>query len=103
MSDLADRTDFGVVALASGHPHNVFAKSYASNHTLGRAVDVYRLGGVVVVDGRFDGSFTHETLQWLYEREELHKVGGPWDIDGSLRRSFSNSVHQDHLHISTKR
>ncbi len=103
MSELADRTPFGVVVLASGHPHNVFATDRTSNHTVGRAVDVYRLDDVRVIDDRDEGSFTRDTLQWLYARTDVNKLGGPWALDGAGGRSFTDVVHQDHLHISVRR
>jgi hypothetical protein len=102
MADLADRTPYGVVVLASGHPHNVFATDRTSNHTVGTAVDVYLLGDTRVIDDRSDGSFTHDTVAWLYEHPSLRSVGSPWALDGVGGSSFTDVVHQDHLHIAVR-
>jgi hypothetical protein len=103
MSDLAEVTPYAVTVLGTGHPHHVFDTERTSNHTVGRAVDVFLLGSDLVIDDRTEGSLTHTTLQWLYDRDDVYKVGGPWALDGPGGRSFTNLVHQDHLHISVSR
>jgi hypothetical protein len=101
MLDLAERVSFGVVTLTNGHPHNVFGTDRMSAHTVGRAVDVYILGDVQVIDDRGDDSTAREVVTWAYHHPLVNQVGAPWDIDGEDdRRSFSNIVHQDHIHIA---
>lgn len=103
MAAMADRTPYGVVTITTGHPHHVFETDRISHHTLGRAVDIYRVGDRLVVDDRGPDSATRALVEWLYEHELVHQVGSPWDLDGDVnRRSFTDAVHQDHLHIAVE-
>lgn len=97
--DLAERTSYGVTVLSSGHPFHVFGTDRQSNHTKGRAVDIYLHDGTLVADDRAKGSATHELVRWLYRRPEVSEVGSPWALDGYGGRSFTDVVHQDHLHV----
>ena len=102
MADLAERTPYGVVTLSNGHPHNVFGTDRQSNHTRGRAVDIYRLGPTRVIDDREPASATHEVVTWLYDLPALSELGSPWALDGYGGRSFTDTVHQDHLHVGVR-
>lgn len=103
MERLADRTPFGVVTLSQGHPYEVFGTNRQSDHTRGRAVDIYRLGDTLVIDGRAEGSVVHQTVQWLYQQPEIRQIGSPWALDGVGGKSFTDRLHQDHLHIAVTR
>lgn len=104
MADLAERTPYGVVVLASGHPHDVFETGRTSSHTRGHAVDVHQLGDEHVVDGRtVEDGLTHEVTRWLYDHPDVSNLGSPWALDGFGGRSFTDAVHLDHLHVSTGR
>ena len=103
MERLADRTPFGVVTLSQGHPYEVFGTNRQSDHTRGRAVDIYRLGDTLVIDGRAEGSVVHQTVQWLYQQPEIRQIGSPWALDGVGGKSFTDRLHQDHLHIAVAR
>lgn len=101
MAELADVTPYGVVVLASGHPHNVFETERLSHHTIGQAVDIYRIGDSPVIEDRAPDSETRAIVQWLYDHPDVLQVGSPWDLDGPVsRRSFTNTVHQDHIHVA---
>lgn len=100
MTSLAERTDYRVLVFSEGHPEHVFGTDRLSDHTRGRAVDVYRVGDTDVSDDRGKGSPTHATVEWLLERDEVGQVGSPWNLDGRKKRSFTDVVHQDHLHIA---
>jgi hypothetical protein len=102
MAEIADRTPYGVVVLATGHPHHVFETDRQSDHTVGRAVDIYRVGDRLVVDDRGPDSVTMGLVEWLYGHPDVHQVGSPWDLDDeeSARRSFTDAVHQDHIHLA---
>lgn len=101
MAELAEQTPYGVVVLSSGHPWDVFETGRQSSHTRGHAVDVYRLGDELVVDGRAaTGTRTHQTVQWLFDTPQVSNLGSPWRLDGHGGRSFTDAVHQDHLHVS---
>jgi len=100
MSDLADITSYGVTVMATGHPYHVFETDRVSHHTIGRAIDIHRVGVRQVIDDRDDGSATESLVQWLWENSRVVQVGSPWDVDGGSRRSFANVVHQDHIHVA---
>jgi hypothetical protein len=100
MADIADQTPYGVVVLATGHPFHVFETDRQSHHTVGRAVDIYRVGDRAVIDDRGPNSATRALVEWLYRHPDVLQVGSPWDIDGESRRSFTDAVHQDHIHLA---
>lgn len=92
--------DLRVTVLASGHPYNVFATDSVSNHTVGRAVDVWAVNGEPVVNQQDPDGPLRALAQQLLD-EGVTELGGPWDLDGpNSRRSFTNTVHQDHLHLA---
>lgn len=97
--DLAVDHTLSVTVLATGHPRNVFDSDNLSNHTAGRAVDIWAVDGVPVFDQRGEGSPLLELV-----RGELAagvtELGSPWDLDGAGGPSFTNAVHQDHLHLA---
>jgi hypothetical protein len=101
MADLAEQTPYEVAVLVTGHPHNVFETDRQSDHTVGRAVDIVRIGDRMVIDDRGPDSAAFALAQWLYSRPDVAQVGSPWDLDGpESRRSFSDEVHQDHIHVA---
>jgi hypothetical protein len=101
MAELADHTSYSVVVLATGHPHNVFDTDRQSDHTKGRAVDIRAIGDRLVIDDRAPDSATAAIVEWLFNHPDVLQVGSPWDLDGeAARRSFTNEVHQDHIHLA---
>ncbi len=102
MARAADEYRFGVVTLHSGHPTNVFGTERISDHTRGLAVDIYAVEGTAVIDDRAEDSATHRFVQWLYDQPEVRQIGSPWALDGFGGRSFTDIVHQDHLHIAVR-
>jgi hypothetical protein len=102
MEALAARTPYAATVLETGHPHNVFATSHVSAHTLGHAMDVYRLGGVDVADSRAVTSSGHDQAVWVYGQPQLDQLGSPWVLRAGGHRSFTDTVHQDHLHIAVR-
>jgi hypothetical protein len=98
LTRLSARWTVGVQVLRSGHPRNVFGTSRASNHTLGRAVDIWSLDGVPVVDQR---AADWRGLMSAAADFGVDEIGGPEDLDGRARRRpyFTNDVHQDHVHL----
>jgi hypothetical protein len=104
MHRLADETGgYGVCVLESGHPINVFGTDRLSDHTRGRAVDIHRIADRLVIDDREEGSATDRAVAWLYEDDVAPIVGSPWALDGFGGRSFTDAVHQDHLHVAVPR
>ncbi|MBU1865641.1 MAG: carboxypeptidase regulatory-like domain-containing protein [Actinobacteria bacterium] len=100
MSELADITPYGVTVMATGHPYHVFETDRVSHHTVGRAIDIHRVGARQVIDDRDVGSAAKALVERLWMDSRVDQVGSPWDIDGGSRRSFSDIVHQDHIHLA---
>ncbi|WP_252975710.1 M15 family metallopeptidase [Janibacter melonis] len=97
MTALTRRWHLSVQVLRAGHPENVFATNRRSNHSLGRAVDLWALDRVPVID--------HDRSPWRRVMEaaaELgaNEVGGPVDLAGPA--FFTDLVHQDHLHVAVE-
>ncbi len=99
MLEVAQEHSYSVLVLNRGHPYNVFATNSVSRHSVGQAMDVYAVDGQLVVDSRFEGS-----PAWILSRElfdaGIQSIGSPWAFDGFGGRSFTDDVHQDHLHIT---
>jgi len=90
---------FHVQVLRSGHPVNVFGTKRKSNHTLGRAVDIWAIDGIPVIDRlRCDWEAVMREADGLGATE----IGGPAIPDGRKPPGsyFTNLVHQDHLHLA---
>jgi hypothetical protein len=100
MARMADRGPYGVTVLRTGHPPQVFGTDRMSQHTVGEAVDLYRVVGRDVCESRGEGSAARGLVHWLLTRQELSQLGSPWTLDAGGARSFSDAVHQDHLHIA---
>ena len=96
--DIAREHRVRVTVFAAGHPRNVFGREKVSNHTEGRAVDIWSVDGAPVIDSRQRGgplaTFARSLLQ-----KGATELGAPWDLDGSGNAAFADTVHQDHLHI----
>jgi len=101
LSRLAEEHTLGVTVLATGHPEHVFGTASISNHTVGRAVDVWSVDGQPVIAQRDAGGPLHALVQQLVDSTATTELGSPWDLDGVGRgASFTNTVHQDHLHLA---
>lgn len=96
----ADHASFGVVTLRNGHPENVFGTQRRSDHTRGQAIDIHLVEGTEVIDDRAEGSATFRFVEWLYDQPEVKQIGSPWALDGFGGRSFTDIVHQDHIHVA---
>lgn len=90
----ADRRPIAVAVLRSGHPVNVWGTDRRSAHADGLAADIYKVSGRLVV--RRDQAARQAASQML--DNGAHQVGAPWDL-GKGRRSFTDVVHRDHLHL----
>lgn len=100
---LATEHTVSVTVLATGHPHNVFASESVSNHTLGRGVDIWAVDGMPVVSQRDPAGPLRSLVSQLLA-EGVTELGSPWDLDGrGVGASFTNTVHQDHLHLAFDR
>jgi hypothetical protein len=102
MLAMAERHPYAVAVLVSGHPRNVFGTGRRSNHNVGRAVDVYAVAGRPVVGQRHRGSAAYRLAGWL-DQAGPTELGSPWRFADGGARSFTNTVHQDHIHIGLDR
>jgi hypothetical protein len=87
-----------VTVLRTGHPREVFGTGRTSNHTRGRAVDIWRVDGRPVVGPGTPRALLREVMV-LAGRLGATEVGGPFDVNGSGPGFFSDDVHRDHLHV----
>lgn len=99
LSQLAPANRLSVTALSSGHSIEVFGTDRTSNHSRGRAVDVW------AVDGRpINGRAEPGALLGLLEAASaagIDEIGTPWPL--GLPGSFTDQVHLDHLHLGIRR
>ena len=101
MLEIADITPYAITVMATGHPYHVFETNRVSHHTIGRAIDIHRVGDNLVIDDREPDTLTRELVQLLWQHPRVVQVGSPWDVDAPAeRRAFQNTVHQDHIHVA---
>lgn len=103
MARAAEQEPIGVIVFDNGHPWNIFGTDRMSDHSRGVAVDVHRIGDRLVIDDRAEGSVTQDFVKWLYDQPDVANIGSPWALDGFGGRSFTDLLHQDHLHIAVPR
>lgn len=98
LSDAADRWPFAVMVLRTGHPNDIWATGRRSAHSFGGAVDIYAVDGKLVLHQRAKGSSAYR-LASTFLTAGAAKVGSPWILPAGGGRSFTDRVHQDHLHL----
>lgn len=94
LAALSQRWQIQVQVLAAGHPVNIFGRNEVSNHTLGKAVDIWAIDGIPVTD-RARSPWRDLMLAAL--DLGAGEVGGPEYVGD--RRAFANATHQDHVHV----
>ena len=106
MLDMADRNPYKVVVLQTGHSYNVFGTNRVSNHSVGRAVDIYEIetdtGTELVVDAHDPSSGMYALSEWIVSRYDIREFGSPWKFPDAVAHTFTNEVHHDHLHIGVQ-
>ena len=98
LADAADGTELAVTVLRTGHPQNVWATERLSAHSTGRAVDIYAVDGKLVLRQRTNGS-SAQRLAAAFLAGGATQVGSPWVLAPGGRRSFTDPVHWDHVHV----
>ena len=93
---ISARHRIAVATLVGGHPVEVFGTDRTSNHTRGRAVDIWSLDGVPIVALR-DAPAAVVSLLEAVSGAGVTELGSPWQLP--LAGSFTDIVHQDHLHL----
>lgn len=96
--ELSERYELSVSVFRSGHPVNVFGTGRTSNHTRGRAVDIWAIDAVPVVSMAVDDPVL---LSFLAAARDAgcDEIGGPVDPDGPGGAHFTDEVHRDHVHL----
>jgi hypothetical protein len=97
MNTLSEEFELDVSVLKSGHPINVFGTTRRSNHTDGRAVDVWAIDNQPVIEqanqARVAGFMRAAAATGTWQ------VGGPINVDGDGTAFFADDTHQDHVHM----
>ncbi|TDD85219.1 hypothetical protein [Actinomadura rubrisoli] len=103
LTAIAAKHTISVTVLATGHPHQVYGTGHVSNHTRGRAVDIWAVDGTGVARQRT----ARESPAKAVARQALvagaTEVGAPWALGAGGSSTFTNRLHQDHLHIAFDR
>jgi hypothetical protein len=102
LAQVADRWPISVTTLRTGHPENVWDTARVSAHTRGAAADIYSVAGLAVIRQRRPGSPAYALASSLVS-DGAAQVGSPWVLGSGGRRSFTDKVHQDHLHLQQRR
>ncbi|CAN5880501.1 hypothetical protein BH23ACT2_BH23ACT2_24030 [soil metagenome] len=95
---LADRAPIGVATCRRGHPEHVFGTNRVSAHMVGRAVDVWSVDGPLVQQ-REEGSAAYRLTRDIARSGRVSNLGSPWPFAHEAPGSFTDPVHQDHLHL----
>ena len=98
LADAAERRPISVTVLRTGHPANVWGTERRSAHRDGLAADLYAVGGLRVIRQRTAGSDARQLAAALLAGGAT-QVGSPWVLSPGAPRSFTDAVHQDHLHL----
>ena len=99
LQKLAKGHTISVTVLRSGHSQFVKGTDRVSNHIGGRAADIGRVDGQPV--GIANAGALDALAQALAMPDSIRptELGGPVDTDGDGPIGFTDSGHDDHLHI----
>ncbi|WP_053204596.1 hypothetical protein [Jiangella muralis] len=100
--ELAGTYRLAVSVFRAGHPENVFGTDRTSNHTRGRAVDIWAVDGRPVVSMAKDEPFLLDFLAAV-RATGSDEIGGPVDPDGPGGNHFADDLHRDHVHLGFER
>lgn len=99
---LSDTYELAVSVFRSGHPENVYGTDRTSNHTRGRAADIWAVDGRPVVSMAKDDPFLLDFLKAV-RATGSDEVGGPVVPGGSAGGHFADDLHRDHVHLGFER
>ncbi|SDT71527.1 hypothetical protein [Jiangella sp. DSM 45060] len=100
--ELAGTYRLAVSVFRAGHPENVFGTGRTSNHTRGRAVDIWAVDDRPVVSMAKDEPFLLDFLAAV-RATGSDEIGGPVDPDGPGGQHFADDLHRDHVHLGFER
>jgi hypothetical protein len=98
LATAARRHQLSVGILRSGHPPNVWATERPSAHSQGFAADIYAVDGRPVVRQQRTASPAYELAEELFAGG-AYQLGSPWAFGAGVGSSFTDAVHQDHIHL----
>lgn len=87
-----------VSVLRSGHPWFVYGTRTTSNHSRGRAVDVWAIDRTPIVSMAPDDRRLHRFITSARSLGAT-EIGAPVDPDGSGATHFTDDLHRDHVHL----
>ncbi|MEO8108193.1 MAG: hypothetical protein ABI720_12850 [Actinomycetes bacterium] len=97
LTQLAVDRRIDVSILRSGHPIRVFGTDRRSDHTDGRAVDLWALDGRLIIDNG-DTPMVADFMR-AASASGAYQVGGPVNLDGDGTTYFADDTHRDHIHL----
>lgn len=97
LSTLSRDWKLHVQVLRTGHPRNVFGTSRLSNHTRGRAVDIWALDDRPIID---QARTPWRAVMRAAAKAGADEIGGPGIPTGGSGLFFTDAVHQDHVHLA---
>ncbi|WP_395111477.1 hypothetical protein [Actinomadura sp. SCN-SB] len=103
MLEITKEHTISVTVVSTGHPFRVYGSESVSNHRQGRAVDIWAVDGRRVAEQRRGGDVPARPVAIQALTTGANEVGAPWAVSKGGRASFTNTVHQDHLHLAFKR
>ena len=95
---VADSRRLAIGPLISGHPVNVWETDRISAHSQGLAADIYAVDGELVAQQRGTGTAANQMAAELLAGGAV-QVGSPLPVLEAGVRSFTDGVHQDHVHV----
>lgn len=98
LSSAAGSFRFRVAVLKTGHPPSVWGTSNPSAHSEGAAADIWSVAGKPVVLQRESGSAAFD-LASAWVSGGAVQVGSPWTFTSDGFSTFTDEVHQDHIHV----
>ena len=98
LAEVAGRWPISIAVLGTGHPPQVWNTERVSAHTRGAAADIFAVAGRSVIRQREQGSPAYRLAAELVAGGAA-QVGSPWVLGPGGRRSFTDAVHQDHIHV----
>lgn len=87
----------GVGPFKSGHSYYVAGTRHVSNHSFGRAVDIFRIDGRPVSSSNASAREAVLLILGLQKPLRPDETGSPWRFPAS--GSFTDRAHWDHIHV----
>ena len=98
LARMAQQHRISVGILRNGHPERVWETTRVSAHSRGAAADIYAVDGRLVLRQREAGTPAYALAASLVSGGAA-QVGSPWQLGADPSRSFTDAVHQDHVHV----